>query len=193
MEVATSMSSTDQRALELLGSGVSVTQTALAIGVSESRIAQLLSDDTFSTRLAEKRFDSLAKNNARDAQYDEAEDKLLGQLKQVIPMVMQPEKIARLLQIVNQAKRRGASSPDHITAKQTVIRLQLPVQIVNKFSTNSANQVVTIDNESGSQSMVTVQSGHMKHLVKEYKERQNEEQSLRIESDRRNTGAKFGF
>jgi hypothetical protein len=173
MQVATTLNSTDQRALELLGAGVSTAQTALAIGVSESRIAQLLSDDDFSGRLAERRFASLAKHNARDEEYDQIEDQLIKQLKTVLPLVIQPEKIARLLQVVNQAKRRGASSPDNIVQKQTVIKLQLPVQIINKFSTNSSNQVVTVHDGVQEQSMVTVQSGQMKKLAAVHKEQED--------------------
>lgn len=180
------LSSIDQRALELLSTGVTAAQCAAALGLSESRIAQMLSEDSFATRLAEMRFAALAKNNARDEQYDECEDQLLKQLKQVIPMVMQPEKIARLLQVVNQAKRRGSSSPEHLVQKQTVIRLQLPVQIINRFQTNAQNQVVTIENGEETQSMVTIQSGQMKKLADQaVMANQEEQNALRLENDKR--------
>jgi hypothetical protein len=174
------LSPQEQRILSLLSDGVSVSQVATAIGVSDSRIAQLISDDYFAARLAERRFENLRKHNARDAVYDELEDKLLAQLKSAAPMIMQPEKIARVLQMVNQAKRRGSASPESIHEKQTVIRLQLPIQIVNRFSTNSQGQVTTVnstevtDVESiraprvsapTTQSMVTVQSGQIKKMA----------------------------
>ena len=174
--------SLEERALKLLASGVDQSSTALALGVTASRISQLLSEDNFAERLAAQRFQSLAKHNARDEEYDALEDQLLKQLKSSVPMIMQPEKIARVLQVVNNAKRRGASAPDNILQKQTVIRLTLPVQIVNKFSTNASQQILTVNDEP----MITVQSGQMTKLLESRKDEL-------VETYTRVTQDKFGF
>jgi predicted transcriptional regulator len=166
MSETLSLSSIDSRVLELLSQGATSAQTASALGISESRVSQLLSDERFAEQLSSNRFQALAKHNERDSHYDRIEDKLLKQLEQVSPMLMQPEKIARVLQIVNQAKRRGASSVDHIHQQQTVIQLHLPTKIVNRFQVNGQNQVTQLETEDGkSQSMVTIQSGQMKRLA----------------------------
>jgi hypothetical protein len=47
--------------------------------------------------------------------------------------------------------------------KQTVLKLNMPVTLINKFTINSANQVVSV----GSQDLVTLQSDRMKQLVLE--------------------------
>lgn len=193
--------SNQARALELLASGVTVAQTAAAIGLTEARVTQFLSEDSFAAELASRRFKALAKHNARDDEYDAMEDTLIKQLKQAIPMLMQPERIVRVLQIINNAKRRGTSSPDAVTQKQTVIKLQLPVQIINRFSTNSLNQVVTVENASSKQSMLTVQSGQMKKLVAEHKEKdtieaerlKNDPSSFINDTRPDKNFAKFGF
>jgi hypothetical protein len=190
------LSSTDKKALDLLGAGVTVAQTAAAIGVTESRIAQLLSDDYFAERLASVRFEALAKHNERDNEYDKIEDQLIKQLKSTLPMVMQPEKIVRMLQVINSAKRRGASSPDAIHQKQTVIQLQLPIQIINRFATNGINQVVSVDAEDGNskQSMVTVQSGQMKKLVEHQRELDAEKNLfLKETGNKQKTLSQYGF
>src|SRR5437899_1397609 len=163
---ALALSSIDSRVLDLLSQGASAAQTAAALGLSESRVSQLLSDERFANQLASNRFEALQKHNERDSKWDQIEDKLLTQLERTVPMIMQPEKIARVLQIVNQAKRRGASSVEHIHQQQTVIQLHLPTKIVNRFQVNGQNQVVTLQTEDGKQqSMVTIQSGQMKKLA----------------------------
>lgn len=163
---ALSLSSIDNRVLDLLSQGATAAQTAAALGISESRVSQLLSEERFASALAANRFDALQKHNERDSKWDAIEDKLLNSLERTIPMIMQPEKIARVLQIVNAAKRRGASSVDHIHQQQTVIQLHLPTKIVNRFQVNGQNQVVNLQTEDGkSQSMVTIQSGQMKKLA----------------------------
>lgn len=163
---ALALSSIDSRVLDLLSQGASAAQTAAALGLSESRVSQLLSDERFANQLATNRFEALAKHNERDSKWDKIEDQLLNQLERTVPMIMQPEKIARVLQIVNQAKRRGASSVEHIHQQQTVIQLHLPTKIVNRFQVNGQNQVTQLETEDGkSQSMVTIQSGQMKKLA----------------------------
>lgn len=158
--------SLEERALALLGAGVPAEACAATLGVTASRISQLLSEDDFALRLSALRYDSLAKHNARDSEYDTLEDQLIRQLKSTVPMLMDPLKVTRVLQVVNAAKRRGASSPDAILQKQEVVKLTVPIQIVNQYSTNANKQVVTVDGES----MITMQSGRMTKLLAEKKD-----------------------
>lgn len=152
---------TESRALELLGQNIHPAHVAAALGVTESLISQYLADPQFVSEVADRRFKNLAKHNQRDLAYDEMEDNLLKQLKSFMPMVVDPMKIARLLQVVNQAKRRGSSAPEAMVQKSEVISLTLPIQIINQFQTNSANQVI----KAGDQELVTVQSGNMSSLL----------------------------
>jgi len=185
----------DESILKLLGQGVAASQVALAVGVSESRISQLVSEDKFASRLAEIRLGSLTKHNARDDRYDSLEDRVLTQLESSIPMVMDPMKQVLILTRLNNMKRRGASSSEHIPQKAQVISLQLPVNIINRFSVNGAQQVTTIDTPEGSQSMVTIQSGQIKKLAQDAAikrdEIRNEKQSIRNPDP--NSGERFGL
>lgn len=151
----------EARALELLGQNIPAAQVAMALGVTESLISQYMADPTFLGEVAELRFKTLAKHNTRDLAYDEMEDALLSQLKSYLPFVVDPMKIARLIQVINGAKRRGSTAPESLIAKSEVISLTLPIQIVNQFQVNSANQVV----KAGEQDLVTVQSGRMQELL----------------------------
>lgn len=146
--------STESRALSLLGSGVQPEIVAASLGVSPSRISQLLSQPEFAAEVAELRFQSLNKHNERDQKYDHLEDALLERMKDSLPMMYKPMEILKSIQVVNAAKRRGASAPESITQQQTIVQLVLPTQIINSFQLNAQNQVVS----TGQQDLITMQA-----------------------------------
>lgn len=164
---STNNTSTESRALALLGSGISPSVVAASLGVSESRISQLLSDDAFATQVATLRYEALQKHNARDSSYDSLEDKLLEKMEDCIPLMHRPMEILKAISVINAAKRRGSSTPDSITEKQQIIQLQIPIQIINKFTTNLEGQVTTITTAQKEQSLLTIQSGSLDSLIKE--------------------------
>ena len=155
------LSSTESRALELLGAGVGPEQTASALGLSVSRISQLLSQDNFATLVAEKRFTNLLSHSQRDSRADKIEELLLEKLENVIPYMIKPFEIIRAYQVVNSAKRRGQSAPESLTQQHTVINLNMPIQVVQHFQANAQNQVI----RAGQQELLTIQSGKMKDLI----------------------------
>ena len=179
----TTTTTTEDRALALLGTGVSPEVVASALGVSKSRISQLLSDEKFAAEVARLRFDSLTRHNERDSEYDKIEDDLIERLKDCIPLMMRPEQILKGIQVINAAKRRGTSAPEQITQQQTVVSLVMPVQVIQKFTTNIHNQVV----QTGDQKLVTVQSGTLLDKIKAKTGQGNENGSQRVIEDSRNT------
>jgi hypothetical protein len=159
--MSSTTSSTDTRALALLGQGLGPEVVAAAVGVSTSRISQLLSDPEFSSKVAEARYENLAKHNSRDNAYDKMEDDLLEKLKDLMPFMMRPMEVLKAIQVINAAKRRGSSAPESITSQQTVVQLLMPTQILQSFTTNINNQVV----KAGSQDLVTIQSANMTKML----------------------------
>lgn len=153
--------STEDRALTLLGQGLSPEVVSAAVGVSPSRISQLVSDPEFASKVAELRFKNLSKHNERDNAYDSMEDQLLEKLKDCLPFMMRPMEILKAISVINAAKRRGSSAPEHITNQQTVVQLVMPTQILQNFTTNLHNQVV----KAGEQELITVQSASMRKLL----------------------------
>lgn len=153
--------STESRALSLLGQGLGAEIVASAIGVSTSRISQLLSDPEFSSKVADLRYKSLAAHNETDSRYDDMERELQDRLKDLIPFMMKPFEVLKAIQIINAAKRRGASAPDSLTSTQNIVQLIMPTAIFNQFTTNINNQVV----QAGEQNLVTVQSSKMLELA----------------------------
>ncbi len=156
-----SPTSTETKALALLSSGITSAECARALGVTDSYISQLIGDEEFTRKLAEQRFEALRKNNARDNELDELEDTLIAKIKESSRWLVDPMKAAKLFQIVNAAKRRGSSAPASLLEKQTVIRLNMPITLVQKFTLNGQNQIIT----AGSQDLVTIQSHRMETLA----------------------------
>ena len=154
--------STASRALVLLGQGVPPNIVAASLGISESRISQLVSDPDFAAQVAELRYNALQAHSTRDGLYDEMEDALLKRLKDLLPLMMKPWEVIRSIQVINAAKRRGASAPEQIVQQQTVINLTLPTQIIQRFQTNPQNHVI----HAGEQTLVTLQSAALLNKTK---------------------------
>ena len=159
-------SSIEERALKLLGAGVSAESTAAALGVTPSRISQMLADDVFANAVVEARFQHLQKHNERDASYDEVEDLLLAKLKKSLPFILKPDQILNALKTINGAKRRGQSNPETIGAQSTIVQVVLPNIIAQKFTVNISNQVV----KAGEQDLLTIQSGTLLKQIEAKKE-----------------------
>jgi hypothetical protein len=159
--MTTTTTTTESRALSLLSQGLGPEVVAAAVGVSTSRISQLLSTPEIAAQVAEGRYENLAKHNTRDLAYDQMEDSLLEKLKDCLPFMMRPMEILKAIQVINAAKRRGSSAPESITSQQTVVQLIMPTQILQSFTTNINNQVI----KAGQQDLVTVQSASMDKLL----------------------------
>jgi transcriptional regulator with XRE-family HTH domain len=158
--------SQEARCLDLLATGIPTEQVAAALGISVSRISQYLSEEHFASALATRRFEALAKHNARDSELDALEDTLIQQLKRCVPLATRPMEITRIFQVINAAKRRGQSAPTAITEQQTVIKLTIPVQLINQFQLDTNNQVIS----TGQTNLVTIQSGRVSSLTPPKKE-----------------------
>lgn len=164
--MANDLSTNEARALELLGSGIEPVQVASALGISESRISQLIADPEFAGKLAEAKYKNLAKHNETDNLYDRVEKKALEQLERSLPMIMRPMELTRVVATLNSAKRRGISSPDAITRVKPTVKLSIPIAVVNKFQVNAANQVVQAGTSDGNvQDLVTIQSSNVRSML----------------------------
>ena len=165
-------SSIEDKAAQLLGSGVNSEAVAAALGVTPSRISQLLAEDHFSRRVADLRYLNLQKHNNRDSAYDSLEDRLLDKLDKAMPLLVRPRDILDAMTRVNNAKRRGQSAATEVNNHQNIVTLVLPSVITNKFavSVNVNNQVI----KAGEQELLTMPSGNLLKRVED-------KQALRLE------------
>jgi hypothetical protein len=148
-------SSIEERALKLLGSGASAEQTASALGISASRISQLLADTTFSSQVSELKCSALLEHTARDNKLDTLEDRLVEKIEGLIPLIMRPMEAIRSFQIINAAKRRAQIITDPSIVSANIVQISMPQTIINRFTTNINNQVV----QAAGQELLTIQSG----------------------------------
>ncbi len=155
--------------LELLGAGYKPPMVASVLGITESRISQLLSDDTFASKVLALRLARTKGTIDRDNKWDKIEDLLLKKFEDVMVFMNDPLKLLRALQVVNAAKRRGAGSDNSSEAglTGTVVQINAPRNVVMQFITNGNNEVV----EVGGRSMVPMAS---KKVMEELK-RQTEQ------------------
>lgn len=178
MNTSTANTSTEDRALELLATGYGQVEVAGALGVTEGRISQILSNPLFAEKLAELKFTQLRKHNETDNKYDTLEQKVLAQLERTLSLVMDPMKLATILTRLNQAKRRGSSAPDSLVRQRATIRLNINSAVVARFAVNGANQVVQASVGDASQDLVTIQSGGVQRLLNEHVKSIQQQQPL---------------
>lgn len=155
------LTSTEDRALALLGSGVTAEQTAAALGVTASAISQLLSNAEFSKQVETLRYENLQRHNVRDSAYDTLEDKLLAKLENNLGLLIRPESILKAIQVVNGAKRRGQSAPEQVNNQNTVTNLLMPTVVMQQFTTNVNNQII----KAGGQDLLTMPSNSLLNKV----------------------------
>lgn len=149
---------TESRAITLLGNGIPPSAVASALGVDPSRITQLLSDETFAAKVIEAKFNNLSSHVTRDIEVDKLEDLLLSRLRDTVPYMSRPMELLKAFAVLNAAKRRtGNSVAQALPPPQTIIQLNIPSIILQKFSTNIHGQVTSV----GNQSLVTIQSSQM--------------------------------
>jgi predicted transcriptional regulator len=156
-----------ERALALLGAGLTQQIVAASLGVSQAAISAMLSEESFSARLAELRYESLAKHNIRDDKADSLETRILEKLEQSLPMIHKPMELTRVYQVINAAKRRGSSVPESIQEKQQIVQLVVPIQLLNKFQVNVQGQAVTVSHGEDVQDLVTIQSNALDGILRE--------------------------
>jgi hypothetical protein len=162
-------STVEEKALNLLGSGVPSEAVASALGVTPSRIAQLLSNEDFAERVSQLRYDNLQEHNVRDASYDRIEDKLIDKLEKSMPLMFKPDTILKAITTINSAKRRGQSAPENVTNHQNIVNLVLPTVIAQRFSTDINNQVT----RAGDQELHTMPSSNLLKKVEDARETAN--------------------
>ena len=160
------------RALQLLGQGHQPRVVAAALGVTESAISQLLSQEQYAREVTEKRAAALSRYSDLDDKWNALEDRLLDKLEKVVPMLMKPRDILHALDKVNGAKRRGSFAPQESLPQDRVVALDLPPSVQYNIITNINKQVVEIQGSNGeSQSLVTIPTSQLDGLANEKRER----------------------
>ncbi len=151
-------SGVEERALALLGAGIGVESVASALGVTPSRISQLLSDSDFAAAVTQIKFETMSAHTERDGKYDSVEDSLLKKLETSLPLLLRPSDILGAIKVINGAKRRGQDSQEALVDRKNIVQLTMPVAIMQQFTTNIDNMVVGV----GEKELRTISSGDLR-------------------------------
>lgn len=164
-DVMPSMTPTQQKIMEMLGRGYPRVTVADTVGVTEGYISQLLSEEWFAQEVQRRKFAQSQKLTQLDDKYDSLEEKLLAKLDKASALLIKPLDIARVLTAVNGAKRKGVQNQDPATLVQTVVQLNMPIQLMQKFVKDSNNQVVEIQHgQESPRALVTIPGGALEEL-----------------------------
>lgn len=161
------LSTTQSTALKLLGQGISAVMVASTIGVSESLVSQFLADRRFSDEVTKLKLSGLQKQTGIDHKYMEAEDRLVDKLLNAIPIMNRPMDILRGLQVVNATKRRGMADAGVVNQTTQIVQITLPGMFAAKFVTNAKNQIVEVQDNEGSRSLITTTPAALDRLAQE--------------------------
>lgn len=157
------MTTSKDKIIELLGTGLAPEVVADAVGVTPGYISQLLSDDSFKEQVIALRTVSLTANTARDKKIDSIEDGLIDQLSEAVEsrQIYKPREILSAFAVVNAARRRGIPAQSAIGLQQAVISLQMPTVVIQHFSTTAQGEVIDVTVNERKQTLVTMPSGNL--------------------------------
>ena len=168
MNKSSATQSFEERAVQLLSSGISASKVAEICDVDPSRISQLMDETGFKEKLTEAKFDRATKYNTIDDKLDTLEETVIDKLADSLSLIMDPMKLSRVLQVVNGAKRRGTSILGGLADSGQIVQLILPIKVTNTFVLNQVNQVV----QAGGEDLLTIQPSQMKELLNGHVTRQ---------------------
>jgi hypothetical protein len=154
------MSVSKEQVRDLLGTGLSVSVVASAVGCNDSYISQLLADESFAAEVSRLRLVALQSHNKRDSSIDEIEDALLGKLNDAVSQnaFYKPKDLLHAFAVINNAKRRGSTPADTAApAGATVINLTIPATVARRFTIDSRGEVLQVDE----QTLVTMPTGQL--------------------------------
>lgn len=126
------------------------TDVATALGCDPSFVSQWLMDDSFRAQVLALRIESLQAQTQRDRKIDGVEDTLITKLEETIPYLTKPKDILMAFNILNNAKRRGASAAGgQINLTQNVVTISMPPVARQHYfpKTNAQGEVVQVGDQ----------------------------------------------
>lgn len=139
-----------EKIIELLGRGISQSSVAMAVGVSDGYISQLMADEEIKRRVQELRLKHLQAFTDHDDEVDDLESKALRKLHSLLPFVSKPMEAVRIFQVANTAKRKAEgvdpTQTGHVTAP--IVQLNLPASAAVHFKLSMDKQVVEVEGRS---------------------------------------------
>ena len=134
-----------QYIVKCLEAGFTQVSIAESMGVSESLVSQLVSENSLDQIAAQQKIIKASIYQDIDASYNEAEKFIAEKLKQSVRYMTDPVKIAYVADKLNKMKRRALSQIGPREAPAKVVVLNLPRHVQNNFIFNSQNEAIAVD------------------------------------------------
>lgn len=151
----------------MLGDGLEPIAISRALGCDPSYISQLMEDEGFKSEVQQNRIVNLTDATNRDKRLASLEDKAIERLEAVIGFIARPMEAARILQIVNATKRRGAElNGQSASVGAPTVVLNLPQAARVTFTLNQSSQVVDVEGRS----MAPLPSAKLQQMVAQRKQ-----------------------
>lgn len=161
-----------EKLLGILGAGVPQTAAALACGVSDGYVSQLMDDPEFAQALAARKSKKVEAAIKYEDTVESVRDKALGILDAKLAYVKSPMEAARIFQILDSARRTtgsGTGTQDNqpLGIQQVAVVLPKAAQVL--ITMNAQNQVIDVQGRS----MATLPSRSLPALSKEQSEKKD--------------------
>lgn len=135
--------------IEMLGAGVTPVQVALACGVTEGYISQLLAQEDIAQTVRELRVQKATAYIEHDASLDTDEEVARRLVRKNLDNAfLKPMEVLKHFQVLNAAKRQSAGATQAQTPTSTVVNLHLPAVAMVEFKLTVDRQVIEVDGRS---------------------------------------------
>lgn len=142
------------RIIEMLGNGIPATNVAAALGVDDSYISQVVSEDGVQEEVTVLRAARFSHFAARDAKLEQFEEAALDRMGKLIPFITKSGEAARVYGVLNAAKRKTTDVNSSNAAPSSIVVLAIPESARVQLTLSSDKQVI----EVAGRSMVTMQA-----------------------------------
>lgn len=172
--------------VEMLGAGVSPVQVALACGVSESYISQLLADEDIAQQVKELRVQRASAYVEHDDALDSDEEVARKLVRRNLDTgLLKPMEALKHFQVLNAARRKSDSHGGAQVPTSTIVNLNLPPAAAVQFKLTTDKQVIEIDGRS----MTAMPAQQVTKLLREKKAAEMLETSLQAPKIKLTTSA----
>ena len=156
------LSGTKQRALDMLAQGMSNSQVANVLGVTDSAVSQLMEDEDFARLVQEKRVKVSQEDERFDTKLEVGEEKALDNILAKMHFGNLGQQLAAF-KTLNQAKRRKDTRITQPQQNGHTTNLILPAVIVPVYVKNSQSEIVEVDGKT----MLSASATRLNEIVKE--------------------------
>jgi hypothetical protein len=164
-----------EKIIEMLGAGVTPVQVALACGVTEGYISQLLSNPEIEEQVKSLRVHKAAAYVEHDAALDTDEEAARKIVRRNIDNgFLKPMEALKHFQVLNSARRKSDSHGNTQVPTSTVVQLNLPAAAAVQFKLTVDKQVIEIDGRS----MTTMPAQMVTKMLREKKAQEHLQMAL---------------